>query len=145
MTIVYTSHYMEEVEELCERVGIIDHGKLIALGTKDELRKLVGDEDVIDLELDHVPTARTRATAGGRRRGPRDRERRRDRGTVTRRRARSSRPRWRPRGDRRARSGTYTCASRTSRACSCISPARACGTDVDVRRTASASGDEASR
>jgi ABC-2 type transport system ATP-binding protein len=55
MTIVYTSHYMEEVEEICERVGIIDHGKLIALGTKDELRKLVGDEDVIDLELDQVP------------------------------------------------------------------------------------------
>ncbi len=55
MTIVYTSHYMEEVEELCERVGIIDHGKLIALGTKDELRKLVGDEDVIDLQVDRVP------------------------------------------------------------------------------------------
>jgi linearmycin/streptolysin S transport system ATP-binding protein len=55
MTIVYTSHYMEEVEELCERVGIIDHGKLIALGTKDELRKLVGDEDVVELQIDHVP------------------------------------------------------------------------------------------
>jgi ABC-2 type transport system ATP-binding protein len=55
MTIVYTSHYMEEVEEICRRVGIIDHGKLIALGTKEELRKLVGDEDVIDFEVDRVP------------------------------------------------------------------------------------------
>ena len=55
MTIVYTSHYMEEVEEICERVGIIDHGKLIALGTKEELRQLVGDEDVVDLEVDRVP------------------------------------------------------------------------------------------
>jgi ABC-2 type transport system ATP-binding protein len=55
MTIVYTSHYMEEVEEICERVGIIDHGKLIALGTKEELRRLVGDEDVIDFEIDRVP------------------------------------------------------------------------------------------
>jgi ABC-2 type transport system ATP-binding protein len=55
MTIVYTSHYMEEVEEICQRVGIIDHGKLIALGTKEELRRLVGDEDVIDFEIDRVP------------------------------------------------------------------------------------------
>jgi ABC-2 type transport system ATP-binding protein len=37
MSIIYTSHYMEEVEYLCSRVGIIDHGELIALGTKNEL------------------------------------------------------------------------------------------------------------
>ena len=37
MTIVYTSHYMEEVEQLCERIAIIDHGKIIALGRVDEL------------------------------------------------------------------------------------------------------------
>jgi ABC-2 type transport system ATP-binding protein len=36
-TIVLTTHYMEEAEELCDRVGIIDHGKLIALGTPTEL------------------------------------------------------------------------------------------------------------
>jgi ABC-2 type transport system ATP-binding protein len=36
-TIVLTTHYMEEAEELCDRVGIIDHGKLIALGTSKEL------------------------------------------------------------------------------------------------------------
>ncbi|SHL69442.1 ABC-2 type transport system ATP-binding protein [Anaerocolumna jejuensis DSM 15929] len=39
MTVVYTSHYMEEVEYLCERIGIADHGKLIALGSKDGLKQ----------------------------------------------------------------------------------------------------------
>ena len=34
MTVIYTSHYMEEVEYLCERIAIVDHGKVIALGTK---------------------------------------------------------------------------------------------------------------
>ncbi|MGZ6550903.1 MAG: ABC transporter ATP-binding protein, partial [Tumebacillaceae bacterium] len=37
MTVIYTSHYMEEVEYLCDRVAIIDHGQLIASGTKTEL------------------------------------------------------------------------------------------------------------
>lgn len=39
MTVIYTSHYMEEVEFLCTRVGIVDHGKLIALGNKEELKQ----------------------------------------------------------------------------------------------------------
>lgn len=51
MTVVYTSHYMEEVEYLCQRVGIIDHGQLIALGTLDEVRHLVGTETLIRLKL----------------------------------------------------------------------------------------------
>ncbi|MEC0599883.1 ABC transporter ATP-binding protein [Bacillus spizizenii] len=38
MTVIYTSHYMEEVEYLCENVAIVDHGSLIALGTKEELK-----------------------------------------------------------------------------------------------------------
>lgn len=43
MTIIYTSHYMEEVEYLCNRVGIIDHGEVIAVGTQSELcGRLVG-------------------------------------------------------------------------------------------------------
>jgi ABC-2 type transport system ATP-binding protein len=37
MTVLYTSHYMEEVEYLCERLAIIDHGQVIAMGTKQEL------------------------------------------------------------------------------------------------------------
>ncbi|MDP4093731.1 MAG: ABC transporter ATP-binding protein [Bacillota bacterium] len=51
MTVIYTSHYMEEVEFLCSRVAIVDHGKVIALGTKDELKKLVGDNDTLNIEL----------------------------------------------------------------------------------------------
>ncbi|NLN05405.1 MAG: ABC transporter ATP-binding protein [Clostridiaceae bacterium] len=40
-TVIYTSHYMEEVEELCSRIAIIDYGKVIALGTKQELKSIV--------------------------------------------------------------------------------------------------------
>ncbi|MEH7076273.1 ABC transporter ATP-binding protein [Neobacillus drentensis] len=47
MTIIYTSHYMEEVEYLCKRIGIIDHGELIALGTLQELRETIGDHSKI--------------------------------------------------------------------------------------------------
>ncbi len=47
MTIIYTSHYMEEVEYLCERIGIIDHGELIACGSLRELRETIGDRSRI--------------------------------------------------------------------------------------------------
>lgn len=51
MTVIYTTHYMEEAEELSDRVGIIDHGKLIALGTQDELTRLVGSDEAVQLHL----------------------------------------------------------------------------------------------
>jgi ABC-2 type transport system ATP-binding protein len=51
MTIIYTSHYMEEVEYLCVRIGIIDHGQLIALGTLGELRETIGDHSRINLTI----------------------------------------------------------------------------------------------
>ncbi|WP_066073490.1 ABC transporter ATP-binding protein [Neobacillus soli] len=52
MTIIYTSHYMEEVEYLCERIGIVDHGELIASGTLSELRETIGDHSKIILAMD---------------------------------------------------------------------------------------------
>nr|WP_147533361.1 ABC transporter ATP-binding protein [Bacillus marasmi] len=52
MTIIYTSHYMEEVEYLCQRIGIIDHGELIASGTMPELRETIGDRSRIILSYD---------------------------------------------------------------------------------------------
>ncbi len=47
--VLYTTHYMEEAERLCDRVGIIDHGKLIAEGTPKELVSLVGERDRVHL------------------------------------------------------------------------------------------------
>lgn len=46
-TIIYTSHYMEEVEEICTRIAIMDHGKVIALGTNTELKNLINDKDMV--------------------------------------------------------------------------------------------------
>ena len=51
MTVLYTTHYMEEAEELSHRVGIIDHGQLIALGTQAELTRMIGEHDILRLHL----------------------------------------------------------------------------------------------
>jgi len=51
VTILYTTHYMEEAQELSDRIGIIDHGKLIALGTLAELIQLVGEHETLRLQL----------------------------------------------------------------------------------------------
>lgn len=50
MTILYTSHYMEEVERLCDRVYIMDHGQIIASGSKEELKSILSSEDTILIE-----------------------------------------------------------------------------------------------
>ncbi|WP_018930426.1 ABC transporter ATP-binding protein [Gracilibacillus lacisalsi] len=53
-TILYTSHYMEEVEQLCDRVYIMDHGEVIAAGSKAELLSILSSEDTIKLELSMI-------------------------------------------------------------------------------------------
>lgn len=57
MTVLYTTHLMEEAQELSDRVGIIDHGEIIALGTQGELTQQVGEEDrlTIGIEASQAP------------------------------------------------------------------------------------------
>lgn len=50
-TIIYTSHYMEEVEAISTRVGILDQGQLIGLGTKEELVHLVSGEEKLEIQV----------------------------------------------------------------------------------------------
>ena len=52
LAILYTTHYMEEAQELSDRVGIIDQGKLIAMGTQPELTRQVGETDSIRIQTD---------------------------------------------------------------------------------------------
>jgi len=56
ITIFLTTHYMEEAEKLCDRVAVIDHGKIIALGTPNELISSIGGE-VIEVKLDNPASA----------------------------------------------------------------------------------------
>ncbi|HET6444565.1 MAG TPA: ABC transporter ATP-binding protein [candidate division Zixibacteria bacterium] len=54
-TILYTTHYMEEAQELSDNIAIMDQGKLIASGSHEELVKIVGEQDRIDLQLSREP------------------------------------------------------------------------------------------
>ena len=49
-TVIYTSHYMEEVEQICTRIAIIDHGRCIAVGTKEELKHKIKTGETITIE-----------------------------------------------------------------------------------------------
>ena len=49
-TIIYTSHYMEEVEQICSRIAIIDHGRVLASGTTEELKKMIKTGETITIE-----------------------------------------------------------------------------------------------
>jgi ABC-2 type transport system ATP-binding protein len=48
-TIIYTSHYMEEVEEICSRIMIMDHGRILANGTNDELKAMIGTREKVEV------------------------------------------------------------------------------------------------
>ena len=54
MTIVYTTHYMEEVERLCDRIAIIESGKIIAQGTQSQLKELVHTKESIQFEFNFL-------------------------------------------------------------------------------------------
>ncbi|MGN0151951.1 MAG: ATP-binding cassette domain-containing protein [Wujia sp.] len=56
-TVIYTSHYMEEVEQICTRIAIMDKGRNIALGTKDELKKLIRNTETISIEMADISEA----------------------------------------------------------------------------------------
>lgn len=49
-TIIYTSHYMEEVEKICTRISIMDRGRILATGTKEELKAMIGTGETITVE-----------------------------------------------------------------------------------------------
>ncbi len=55
MSVLYTTHYMEEAQELSDHIAIMDQGRVVACGTHDELVKLVGELDRIDLRLSGDP------------------------------------------------------------------------------------------
>lgn len=57
-TVIHTSHYMEEVENICTRIGIVDFGRIIALGDKNELKMLLNSEEIITLEVDNAGECR---------------------------------------------------------------------------------------
>ena len=50
-TIIYTSHYMEEVEQICTRIAIMDKGKNLAIGTKEELKQMIKKSEIISIDI----------------------------------------------------------------------------------------------
>jgi ABC-2 type transport system ATP-binding protein len=57
LAVLYTTHYLEEAEFLCDRVGIVDEGKMIAVGTRDELTESIGATGVIEVRADGLDDA----------------------------------------------------------------------------------------
>ena len=53
-TIIYTSHYMEEVEQICSRIAILDKGRCLALGTKEELKNMIKTGEKVHIEGIHL-------------------------------------------------------------------------------------------
>ena len=51
LTVIYTTHYREEAEQLCDRIGVIDRGRMAALGDKEALIRQIGDEDALRFRL----------------------------------------------------------------------------------------------
>jgi len=57
LTILLTTHYMDEADNLCDRIAIVDHGQLVALDTPTKLKDSVPDADIVEAEFDNPPAA----------------------------------------------------------------------------------------
>ena len=55
ITIVYTSHYMEEVEQICTKIAIMDKGRSLAIGTKEELKRMIKKSESISIDILEIP------------------------------------------------------------------------------------------
>ena len=57
VTILFTTHHLEEAEDLCQRIAIMDHGQLLQIGTVDELAQVVGDGDLVNIHGKFTPVS----------------------------------------------------------------------------------------
>ncbi len=55
LTILVTTHYMDEADKLCDRIAIVDHGKLVALDTPHNLKTAVPGQNVLEVSFSRVP------------------------------------------------------------------------------------------
>ncbi len=58
-TVLLTTQYLEEADQLCDRIGVIDHGKLIALGTPSEVKRIAGSGKILEIVVKNNDVART--------------------------------------------------------------------------------------
>jgi ABC-2 type transport system ATP-binding protein len=63
-TILFTTHHLEEAEALCDRIAIIDHGRILEAGSVDELARVVGDGDIVTLRGNFAPDRLKEVLAG---------------------------------------------------------------------------------
>ena len=63
-TVVYTTHYLDEAERLCDRIAILDHGAMLAEGTLQELQRRAGEEELVTVEGSFDPEAAAGRLAG---------------------------------------------------------------------------------
>ena len=63
-TVLYTTHYLEEAESLCNRIGIMDHGKILAEGTLEQLKRMLGEGEVVTVRGEFAGEAARRIVDG---------------------------------------------------------------------------------
>lgn len=64
VTILFTTHHLEEAENLCQRIAIMDHGKILQIGSVDELARVVGDGELVTFRGSFTPVSMKSALAG---------------------------------------------------------------------------------